>query len=143
MKRAYIEEQTYEKISTVYAGKQQGLERIIDNFILLRRFALANLRDVFTQEEKNGMLSAFNGTIIPTGWGPTPKSLLRGQMEDAEIYDGGSTAYSYQLPELLEKLDNLTEADSLFLLEEIHRYWNEAPFTEMRDLTTFLTADWK
>lgn len=142
-KRAYIEETTYEKISTVYGGKQDGLERIIDNFIRLRRIALANLRGLFTKEERTGLLSAFNGTIIPTGWGPTPKSLLRGQMEDTEYYDGGSTAYSYQQDELLKKLDNLNETDSLFLLEEIHRFWNEAPSNEMRNLNTFLTEDWK
>lgn len=138
-KRAYINENTFAKINEIYSGKQESLERVIDNYVSLRRLALKNLRGVFTTQELTGMLSAFNGTIVSTGYSIPAKFLLTAQMEDADVYEGNSNMYSYSLAELLKKIAGLTDNDALFLLEEIHRFWNEGSF----DLNDFLTEGWK
>jgi hypothetical protein len=132
MKRAYINPVTYGKIDKLYDRKQQGLERIIDTFISLRRAGLVRLSNLFTPRQKIGLVAAFSGTMITAGDAIPAKFRLAAQMEDADKYEGNSDTYEYDLPALLRILSDLSEVDAILLLEEIHRFWNETkdPSTE-------------
>lgn len=133
--RPYMSKLVFDKLTSLYTNKEEALNRAVSGFLLMRSLSLRTVSGVFSRPEMIGMVAAFNGTIITLDMGIPPKQMLIGQMQDAQTYESNADFYEYDGLQLLRKLEALTELEALFLLEEIHRFWNE---TNGRDLEEFL-----
>lgn len=134
MARVYIAEHVYNALKDVYSSKEESVNRAVGGFLLMRKLSLKKLKSLFSQNEKNGIVAAFNGTIIEFDFIP-PKTMLIAGIEDSISLDGLDSMYQFNGVELLQKLQELEEIDCLFLLEETHRFWNN---DGEKELETFL-----
>lgn len=123
--RPYMSELVFNKLTKIYSNKKDAVDRAVSGFLLMRKLTIKEIKDVFTTEEKTGIVASFNGTIIAFDIGIPPKFMLKAQMEDAVAFEAADTMYAFDAQQLLNKIDELTELQAMYLLEECHRFWNE------------------
>lgn len=123
--RPYMNKTVFDELIKVYPDKEEGLNRSVGCFLLLRKLTLRELKGSFSKEELTGIVAAFNGTIIDFTIGISPKDMLLFGMEDAISLEGNDSFYSYEKGSLLRKIKALTDVKAMFLLEEVSRFWNQ------------------
>lgn len=115
----------------------EAFNRIVSYFLQEKKLKEKQLKGFFSKEEWVGMLQSFNGTIISFDIGLSitipPKQILLAQMEDAISLDGADTFHGFQGDKLLEKINTLSEAEVLFILEEIYIFWNTNENTSLEE----------
>ncbi len=132
--RPYLEESLQLELAKLYpTSKTEMLDRVVEMHLAFRKLALRNIKGMFSRNELIGIVAAFNGTIISFDLGIPPKFMLTAGMEDSINLDGNDRMYDYEAEPLLEKTAALSELDSMFLLEEVSRFWNESRQLDLED----------
>lgn len=130
--RPYLEESLQLELAKLYpTSKTEMLDRVVEMHLTFRKLALRNIKGVFSRNELIGIVASFNGTIISFDLGIPPKFMLTAGMEDSISLDGNDVMYNYESEPLLQKINALSELDSMFLLEEVSRFWNESRHPEL------------
>ncbi len=121
-----MSEQVFNSLVALYPNdKEQSLNRAVSAFLIMRNLSLKSIKGKFDRNELIGIVAAFNGTIIGFDLGIPPKAMLLAQMEDAIALENNDSFYSYTKESLLQKINQTSEMEAMFFLEEISRFWNE------------------
>lgn len=119
------------KINSMYPTQKEGIETAMQNYLAIRDNALRELQGIFTREELIALVDMYNAIIYdPRFAGP---QFLQIQIEDAEAFESTVTRQSANLEQLIEKVKNLTHAQSLVLIEECWRFWNVGEHKNLDD----------
>lgn len=125
------------KINQLYPLQKDGLETAVQNYLAIRDNALRELQGIFTREELIALVDMYNATIYdPRFAGP---QFLQIQIEDAEQFESTVTRQGANLGQLIEKVKNLTHAQSLVLIEECWRFWNVGDKQDLEDFVRKLS----
>jgi hypothetical protein len=135
--RPYMGKMVFDELTKVYSNKKDAVDRAVSGFLLMRKLTLKNLKGIFNEKEKTGLVAMFNGTIIGFDLGIPPKMMLRAQVEDAVALENCDVMYGFVAADLLAKVEAMGELQAMFLLEEIHRFWNDGEVSS-KDLKEFL-----
>jgi hypothetical protein len=105
-----------------YGSQGKGINRITNNWFLLRRTVMPGLQGRFTYNEMGSMVKVLNGMNIDTRL--AVKDVLIFAVQDAEKYDKMLSEWGVIESDLVDKLEKLTAVESMFLVDEIYRFWN-------------------
>lgn len=109
----------------------------MQNYLAIRDHALRELEGVFNREEIIALLDMYNGTIYDTKF--TAPQFLQIHIEDAEQFESTVTRQGANLEQLIQKVKNLTHAQSLVLIEECWRFWNVGDKQDLEDFVKKLS----
>lgn len=133
--RPYMNKMVFDELITIYPDKEEGLNRSVSAFLLLRKLSIRELKGIFNRQELIGIVASFNGTMIDFSISIPPLEMLRVQMEDAIDLENNDSMYQYDATQMLSKIARMDNLKAMFLLEEVHRFWN---ILDGHKLETFL-----
>lgn len=91
-------------------------------YLELRKIVMAQIKGVFSQKEIIALCDCLNSTYFEIRFAVRPEILLA-SVQDACKLDGLATLHEIEETELLAKINNLTELQSVFLQFEISNWW--------------------
>lgn len=118
-----LNEKTVSAYETDYKNATSAATQAAESFWIIRRYALNELKGIFSKEEITALCDIFNGTIIQPEF--SNKSVLIAQLEDSEKFEDISSRHGFDYEKLQSKIEQLTSAQVFFLIHEIDRFWND------------------
>jgi hypothetical protein len=130
-----LSQKILDKYDELYETRKAGIEQSLNSFLKLRYYLLESLKGVFTKEEWVSLIDNQNGVRYESRM--AGKTILMHSLEDGEAYESICTRHGSVLKDLLEKIDLLSDAQCMLLMEECNRFWYVHP-TELKNLNSFI-----
>lgn len=123
---AQLSKDDAQKLATLYGSVYAGIQKSVAAFSVLQSLSLIELKGMFTREEIIAMVDSLNGSIHEDRFMANKKMMLYG-LEDSEALDKRFTMHGASFHDFNKKFNVLTSAQCYFLIEEIRRFWDDAP----------------
>ena len=104
------------------------INRMIDRYTTLLNDSRRHLREILTDAEIGLVLDVFNGTLFAE---PFSIQLVAKEIEDS-LVDGYAEKWKCDGPELVHKLNGLSYADQVALVDAVERWWNRVSAGESK-----------
>ena len=129
--------ETVKYVQATFSSQYQGLQIATESFFILRRHAQGELRGIFSANELKAIADIMNATLFEPKM--AQKSLLKARLEDSELYDKTLTKWGVSLPEIVTKVDGLTEIHAFFLIFEAWNFWYNPQSGDNPDIESFVS----
>lgn len=96
---------------------------VIQSFKMLKLYTIRAIKGRFTADEIKCLTDALNGTLITPDFACN-NMVLVASVEDGEALDGVCTKWGVKVDEITKKIQALTAAEVLFIIETIKDFWN-------------------
>lgn len=96
---------------------------VLESFVYLYNYTLRELRGYFTNDELNGLISSYNGSMMSEQFFSNTAAFML-HINDAEEFERISAQFSFDFAAFREKCERLTAGQVYILLLEIDRFWN-------------------
>lgn len=117
-------ERAEKALSDVYPNRTAGAETVLEAWTYMRVRSLAEIKGKFSESEIYYFVDVFNGTIIEPRFSCDNVFIVH-QVQDGAKYDNLGEKWKVDIDLFVEKIKDLTSAQTFFLLEEIQRFWEK------------------
>ena len=131
-----LDEKTVRQIEGAFESIYEGARTAIESFFLLRRHIQPEIKGIFTKNELSAIVDIFNGTIFDPQF--AQKTVLKGELEDAQQLDGILTKWDVNPDEIFTKVDNLSETQAFWIIFEAWNFWYNPASVGSPVLETFI-----
>lgn len=119
----YLQKSTKDFLSKFADKPNTAAGLILESFPYLYNYTLRELRGYFTENELNGLVSSYNGTMMTEQFLANPAAFLM-HIDDSEEFEFISKQFEFDFAAFRAKCEKLTAGQVYVLLLEINRFWN-------------------
>lgn len=105
-----------------YSSQGKGLSRMVSNWFILRRTILPGMYGLFTRDELTAIIISQNGVQFDMKL--AVKDVIIFNLHDCEKHDRIISSTGSDEDTLIRKIERLSHAECIFLVDEIWRFWN-------------------
>ena len=117
----FLNENSIDQVKNLYPTQKEGLKQAVENYLIIRQGTINELKGRFNREELISIVDIHNATTYESRF--TSPSILQAHIEDGELYESVCSRHGADLKGLIDKIQKLTHAQSLVLIEEAWRFW--------------------
>ena len=118
-------ERDHDVYKELYGTKASGIQEAVDSFIPLRIHTIRELKKRFSKNELTALIDFLRNMPQRDPVSLINKETLITHILDSKEWNNLEVKYKILYNELIDKLNELTAAQTYFLQSEIARYWKK------------------